>query len=196
MTPTAQNVKPLRSSWHRLRYAYHEAGHAVLGHWFGRCLAEVSIVPDTATEEFFEHGLRGHCLFDIFAEADHAVLGWQPGDRNPALIAILFGGVYASVNACDEHGWQVHHWNHGFGRDVAAIEHVIERMDIPDGEREAVKAEQEQLALDLVLEFWPAIAHLARTLAERGKLAGHEAHDLIQEILGPAHADWRMESRW
>jgi len=34
------------NQWHRIRYAYHEAGHAVVGHVIGRCISEVSIVAE------------------------------------------------------------------------------------------------------------------------------------------------------
>ncbi len=42
-------------------YAYHEAGHAVVGHIVGRMIALVSIQKGK--------GYRGGCLFDAFAES-------------------------------------------------------------------------------------------------------------------------------
>lgn len=48
-------------------YAYHEAGHAVVGHLLGRCIERLSIVADK------RQGCRGYCRFSSLAEVfnDH-----------------------------------------------------------------------------------------------------------------------------
>jgi hypothetical protein len=38
--------RPKRASWHQILYAYHEAGHTVVGQVIGRCIVEISIVAD------------------------------------------------------------------------------------------------------------------------------------------------------
>ncbi len=52
-------------------------------------------------------------------------------------------------------------------------------LDIPDD----LGVAEEQVALDLVLEFWPAIEKVAEIVAERGTLPGYEAHQLISDSL-------------
>src|SRR5438067_2978904 len=70
-----------------LLYAYHEAGHAVVGHVIGRLIALVSIKQATS--------YRGCCRFDSFAESTHHRGEWQKGRHNPELLTILYAGTVA-----------------------------------------------------------------------------------------------------
>lgn len=182
-----------RPSWHRLRYAYHEAGHAVVGFWFGRSIAVLSIDREYVTQLRDGSGarLRGLCLFDIFAESEHG--GWRDGPGGVNQLTILFAGTYAGMVAFHEHGWRVTHWNHGYGEDLAEIERIVRQLETSEDGQSAIKQEQEQLSLDLVLEFWDIIAELGSWLAEVGTIEGREVNQFIQEQLGPNFLDWRVD---
>lgn len=92
-----------RSSWHRLRYAYHETRHAVVGFWFGRSIAVLSIDREYVAQlrDGDSARLRGLCLFDIFAEREHG--GWRVGLGGVNRLAILSAGTYIGMVACHEH---------------------------------------------------------------------------------------------
>lgn len=186
---------PKGMSWHRLRYAYHEAGHAVLAHYFGRCIAVVSIdrhrVPDLVDAPAW-----GGCLFDVFAEADHHVCAWPTDHRNPHQITILYAGICAGVYAFDEHGWQLTHWNHSAGEDLEAVERFLDKLELTPARREHLRRRLEQLAIDLVRELWPAIVDVAQALVERGTLMGWEVHRLAERYIEKIEGDWRTEPRW
>ena len=49
--------------WNSHPYAYHEAGHAVVGHVIGRLIERVSIAASP------ENGYRGYCRFSPYMES-------------------------------------------------------------------------------------------------------------------------------
>ena len=81
-----------------LPYAYHEAGHAVVGHVIGRLIALVSIKHTTS--------YRGCCRFDAYAESTHHHDQWQKGRHNPELLTILYAGTVAVSILCEQRGWE------------------------------------------------------------------------------------------
>src|ERR1700731_1947290 len=93
-----------RNSWHRTRYAFHEAGHAVVGHVIGRCIAEVSAISNRG------EGYKGYCAFDPFMESANNHLQWQKESRNPELITILYAGTIVMSMVCQDYGWKYEHW--------------------------------------------------------------------------------------
>ena len=90
VSPTQQ-----RKTWHLLRYAYHEAGHAVVGHLLGRCIAEASVLLEK------EGGYHGYCAFDAFIEDANDHPQWQKGSKNPELLTILYAGTIAMSIICE-----------------------------------------------------------------------------------------------
>src|SRR5205809_23225 len=79
-----------------LPYAYHEAGHAVVGHVIGRLIALVSIKHATS--------YRGCCRFDSYAESTHHYDQWQKGCKNPELLTILYAGTAAVSLLSEQRG--------------------------------------------------------------------------------------------
>lgn len=65
-----------------LPYAYHEAGHAVVGHVIGRLIERVSITSMP------ENGYRGYCRFSPSMESANGHLEWQEVSANPDLVTI------------------------------------------------------------------------------------------------------------
>src|SRR5215471_19866383 len=80
-----------------LPYAYHEAGHAVVGHVIGRLIALVSIKHESS--------YQGFCRFDAYAESTHHHDQWQKGRHNPELLTILYAGTVAVSLRCEQRGW-------------------------------------------------------------------------------------------
>jgi hypothetical protein len=135
--------------------------------------------------------LRGLCLFDIFAEGEHA--GWKAGPSGANRRAIFFGGSHAGMVACHEHGWSVTQCHHGYGEDRAGVELISREVAPSENEQASIKQEQERLSLGLVLAFWHIIAELGGWLAEGETIHGLEVNKFIQHALGPGHLDWRPD---
>ena len=66
-------------SRHILR-AYHEAGHALVGHVIGRCIEEVSIAMRY-------DGYGGYCRFNPFIEDANDHPEWRDDVGNPDLVS-------------------------------------------------------------------------------------------------------------
>src|ERR1700687_5182026 len=82
--------KPRQMSRDRLiLYAYHEAGHAVVGHVIKRCIKEVSIASDK------KQGYQGYCEFSSFIEGANGYPQWSTNSGNPEIVTILY-----STRAC------------------------------------------------------------------------------------------------
>jgi hypothetical protein len=110
-------------------YAYHEAGHAVVGHIVGRIIALVSIQK--------EKGYRGACLFDALAESGSGRSHWQKESQNPELISILYAGTVAVCILCERRGWNYDVWRATEFRDLVEIDHISRQMFPDDTQREA-----------------------------------------------------------
>src|SRR6202022_3669597 len=87
-----------------IRYASHEAGHAVVGHVIGRLIEEVSILPDR------ERGYKGYCGFSDFMESANDNLKGKRGGANPEIITILYAGTVAMEIVCGRHSWKYDLW--------------------------------------------------------------------------------------
>src|SRR6266568_3508281 len=79
-----------------LPYAYHEAGHAVVGHVIGRLIALVSVKQATS--------YRGCCRFDSYTESAHHHDKWKKGRQNPKLLTIFYAGAVAVSRLCKRQG--------------------------------------------------------------------------------------------
>src|SRR5947209_11003101 len=103
-----------------LPYAYHEAGHAVVGHVIGRLIALVSIKHATS--------YRGCCRFDAYAESTHYHDQWQKGRQNPELLTILYAGTVAVTLLCEQRGWDYEVLRTSNLQDGAEIEQKSGKM--------------------------------------------------------------------
>lgn len=61
--------------------AYHEAGHAVVGHAIGRCIESVVLLDG-------EEGYGGYCRFSPYIEDANDHPEWNEKSANPDLITI------------------------------------------------------------------------------------------------------------
>jgi hypothetical protein len=166
-----------------LPYAYHEAGHAVVGHVIGRLIAFVSIKH--------ERSYRGCCRFDAYAESTHHHDQWQKGHQNPELLTILYAGTGAVSLLCEQRGWDYEVLRSSDLQDRAEIEQLSKEMFEDDAERTmALYACRKQVS-DLLTTHWVAVKTLAEELLALHWLTGAEAHAIIGEALGQEQGDWR-----
>jgi hypothetical protein len=169
-----------------IRYASHEAGHAVVGHVIGRLIEEVSILPDR------ERGYKGYCRFSDFMESANDHLEWQRGSANPEIMTILYAGTVAMEIVCGRHGWKYELWRGCDQADLDAIDEWCLEILIDDDQRAAVKATCLAQARDLLSGHWDAVDALATELVVYGRLTGGGAHRVIRQALGETGPDWRL----
>ena len=168
-----------------LPYAYHEAGHAVVGHVIGRLIALVSIKHATS--------YRGCCRFDAYAESTHHHDQWQKRHQNPELLTILYAGTVAVSLLCEQQGWDYEVLRTSNLQDVAEIEQLSREMFADDAQRTVALDACWKQAADLLTTHWNAVKTLAGELLALQWVTGAEAHTIIGEALGEEQGDWRWD---
>ena len=183
--PRKQKIAP-QYSFPIMLYAFHEAGHGVVGHVIGRCISEISLVGDRA------EGYHGYCALDAWTEARQGFPQWGDGTQNPECTTIMYGGTIALRILCEQRGWNYQHWR---GIDHADFDTIylwsIEMFDT-DEERCAMQKQCQKQAEDILTQYWKAVEALAHQLQMQGWLSGKEVHALIWQVLGE-DADWRRD---
>lgn len=129
-----------------LPHAYHEAGHAVVGHVIGRLIALVSIKQTTS--------YRGCCRFDSFAESTHYHDQWQKGCQNPELLTIFYAGTVAVSLLCEERGWDYEVLLSSGLQDMAEIERLSGEMFGDDAQRALALDACRKQASELLRAHW------------------------------------------
>jgi hypothetical protein len=168
-----------------LPYAYHEAGHAVVGHVIGRLIALVSIKQSTS--------YRGCCRFDSYAESTHHHNQWQKGRQNPELLTILYAGTVAVSLLCEQRGWDYEVLCTSNLQDRAEIEQIAREMFEDHAQRTIALDTCRKQASDLLTTHWDAVKTLTGELLALQWLTGAEAHTIIGEALGEEQSDWRWD---
>jgi hypothetical protein len=168
-----------------LPYAYHEAGHAVVGHVIGRLIALVSIKHESS--------YQGCCRFDAYAESTHHHDQWQKGHQNPELLTILYAGTVAVSLLCEQRGWDYEVLRSSDLQDRAEIEQLSKEMFEDDAERTMALDSCRKQASDLLTTHWDAVKTLTGELLALQWLTGAEAHAIIGEALGEEQGDWRWD---
>ena len=140
----------------RLPYAYHEAGHAVVGHVVGRLIALVSIKH--------ENSYQGCCRFDAYAESTHHHEQWQKGRQNPELLTIFYAGTGAVSLLCEQRGWDYEVLRSSDLQDRAEIEQLSGEMFEDDTQRTMALDACQKNASDLLTTHWEAVKTLAGAL--------------------------------
>jgi hypothetical protein len=168
-----------------LPYAYHEAGHAVVGHVIGRLIALVSIKQAT--------NYRGCCRFDAYAESTHHHDQWQKGHQNPELLTILYVGTVAVSLLCEQRGGDSEVLRTSSLQDEAEIEQLSKEMFADDAQRTMALNSCRKQASELLTTHWNALKTLAGALLALQWLTGAEAYAIIGEALGEEQGDWRWD---
>ena len=154
-----------------LPYAYHEAGHAVVGYAIGRLIALVSIKQASS--------YRGCCRFDAYAERTHHHDQWQKGRHNPELLTILSAGTVAVSLLCQQRGWDYEVLRTSNLQDGTEIEQLSREMFADDAQRTVALDACRKQASDLLTAHWNAVKTLAGELLALQWVTGAEAHTII-----------------
>ncbi len=177
---------PQQNTFHLTRYAFHEAGHALVGHVIGRCISEVSILGDRM------EGYHGYCAFDALEEAWQGFSQWGDGRQNAECITIMYAGTIALRMLCEQRGWNYQRWRGIDHADFDTIYHWSIDMFDTDEERHAIQKQCQKQAGEILTQHWKAVEVLAHQLQMQGWLSGKEAHSIIWQALGE-DADWRRD---
>lgn len=141
--------------------AYHEAGHAVLAHVFGRTLLAVSIASDTSTAGYTVCAIGWHPCAADDPVGRHGPLGPDSRSRLRERAIIPLAGAIAAYLA----GGNPAAGGCGEGMQVdRALELAALAAPTQDQADEYV-SEAGLAAAVLLREYWPAVKALAATLA-------------------------------
>jgi hypothetical protein len=139
-----------------LPYAYHEAGHAVVGHVIGSLIAFVTIKHEST--------YQGFCRFDAYTESTHHHDQWQKRRQNPELLTIFYVGTVAVSLLCEQRGWDYEVLRSRDLQDRAEIEQLSGEMFEDDAECTMALNSCQQQASDLLTMHWDAVKTLAGSL--------------------------------
>lgn len=173
--------------------AYHEAGHAVVGHAIGRCIVEVSI-----TQRYDGYG--GYCRFNPLVEDANDHPEWRDDLSNPDLITIFYAGMLATASYCapyvtfDEHESFVEYPEGSERYDLEQVQKVLDQTGADQQQHKAITNTCWLQAQTILTEYWPAVDSLAQVLLKRGTLGGRAAHSLIWQTMGFPESDWRLQA--
>ena len=177
----------------RLLHAYHEAGHALIGHVIGRCIEEVSIAMRY-------EGYGGYCRFNALIEDANDHPEWRDDAGNPDLVTIYYAGMLATAFACaphvtyDEEESGVAYPEGSERDDLEQIHKLLTQIGIDEQQRKTITDASWTCAQKLLSEYWPAVDALATALLERERLDGRAAHRLIWQTIGYPETDWRFQA--
>jgi hypothetical protein len=174
--------------------AYHEAGHAVAGFWYGWVIAPEGLEIDQHQRCCFSCAAFA---YTIEARAVLAMTGWlselkwhKQGsiDRESELIRILDGHNWGQVSVDYEDCRQV----------VKALVGSREPANVETKELLFAIYALRQYALELIARppFWRAIRRVARELLAKGKLSDTEVVKAIGErdFMDVSHGRWTKDS--
>src|SRR6266704_6187724 len=88
-----RSMKRQQDYRHLILYAYHEAGHALVGHLIGRCIESISLAYGKGT-------YRGYCKFSSFLEDANQHPQWLDASNNSEHITIYYAGMLAMAFFC------------------------------------------------------------------------------------------------
>jgi ATP-dependent Zn protease len=173
--------KQTKKTRQRICNAYHEAGHAVVGHVLGRIIKEVTIAPSVATcAETPE--VSGYCEFDVEAEEAQGITQWGPASDHPHSIAVMLAGAVAYVRLCHERGWGITEQLSGTSHDVQAAEFASMRMSKTELGRKRLFNREERRAIEVVTEQWEVVEAVAEALLTHGALDEAEVSEIIEGV--------------
>lgn len=177
----------------RILRAYHEAGHALVGHVIGRVIEEVSIAMR-------DDGYGGYCRFNAFIEDANNHPEWRDDRGNPELITIYYAGMLATAYACvpyvtyDEDESRVEYPRGSERDDLEQIQRLLTQMGTNKQQRKTITDACWKRAQQILSEYWPTVDTLATVLLKRERLGGRAAHRLIWQTIGYPEADWRFQA--
>jgi hypothetical protein len=139
----------------RILRAYHEAGHALVGHVIGRVIEEVSIAMR-------DDGFGGYCRFHPFIEDANDHPEWRDDLGNPELITIYYAGMLATAYACapyvtyDEDEGCVEYPQGSERDDLEQIHRLLTQIETNEQQGETITDACWMRAQQILSEYCPA----------------------------------------
>ena len=169
-------------------FAYHEAGHAVVGHVLGRCIEAVSILSDT------KGGYQGYCRFSSWIESANDQNQWLNQNHHPDLITIFSAGMLAVAFFCASQNCSNDYPLRSEQDDVEKIDQLLSHISANRKQRSRVKHAQWKKAQKIVSDYWYAVDALTALLLYQGRMTGGEAHSFLRDVIGETGDDWRLRA--
>ncbi len=173
-------------SMYRVLSAYHEAGHAVVGHLIGRYIQEISIVSGKGR-------YRGYCRFNAFVEDMNLHPEWHETSKNPELITIYYAGMLAMAYICAVNEGIYEYLEGSEQSDLEKIDQLLLQIGSDEQQRSYLKDKRWKQAQQRLSDHWDAVNTIATCLLEQSSLTGGEAHRMIRKSIGETTSDWRVE---
>ena len=187
--PKAHKGKRSRRGYsNTVLFAYHEAGHAVVGHIIGRCIEEVSILSDR------KEGYKGYCRFSSWIESANDQNQWLDGNHNPELLTIFYAGMLATAFFCAVNDCYDDYPLRSEQADLEKVNQLLSHISADKKQRSLVKDARWQQSQALLSDNWEAVDALANELLYQGSITGGEAHMIIRRALGETQNDWRLKA--
>lgn len=171
--------------------AYHEAGHAVVGHVIGRCIESVALLDG-------EEGHGGYCRFSSYIEDANGHPEWNDRSGNPNLITIYYAGMLSTAHYCslylasDEEEDCVRYPEGSEQADLEQINEILSQISADKQQREVITDSCWVQAQKILSDYSLVVDKLAAALVKRGSLTGRAAHSLIWQTVGYPKHDWRF----
>lgn len=186
MVPKADSRIVMNERMYRVLSAYHEAGHAVVGHLIGRYIEEISIV-------FGKGRYRGYCRFNMWVEDMNLHPEWHETRKNPELITIYYAGMLAMAYICAANEGIFEYLEGSEQSDLEKIDQLLLQIGSDEQQRSHLKETCWKQAQKLLSDHWDAVNTIATCLLGQSSLTGGEAHRLIRKSIGETKSDWRVE---
>ncbi len=182
-----RSMKRQQDHQHLILYAYHEAGHALVGHLIGRCIERIALA-------YGKGAYRGYCRFSSFLEDANQHPQWHDTSNNPDLITIYYAGMLAMASVCAANEGVDDYLEGSEQSDLEMIHRLLLQMGVVEHERSHLTERCWRQAQQLLGDHWDAVDELATLLIERGTVTGGEAHALLRHSLSESHFDWRLQA--
>jgi ATP-dependent Zn protease len=149
-------------SMYRVLSAYHEAGHAVVGHLIGRYIQEISIVSGKGQSR----GYSGYCRFNAFVEDMHLHPEWHESKKNPEMITIYYAGMIAMAYFCAANEGTYEYLEGSEQSDLEKVDQLLLQIGSNEEERSHLKDTCWEHVQKLLSNNWHAVDEVATQLLE------------------------------
>ena len=184
-----QSLMSKYNTWHLIRYAYHEVGHAVVWHVVGGIVEEISLVSDQV-------GYKGYCRFGFLvpdSDTHQPIEEWPTNGRiAPQTITAYYAGMLAMAFYCASFEGEDEYLEGSERDDLEKIEALLLRLRSDEQQRSALRDACWLEAQRVLSTNWSAVQVLAKRLLRHRVLDGKAVHRIIWQTIGYPDADWRF----
>jgi len=187
--PKAHKGKRSQRGYSRtVLFAYHEAGHAVVGHAIGRCIEEISILSHQKED------YKGYCRFSSWIESANDQNQWLDEKHNPELLTIFYAGMLATAFFCAVNDCYDDYPLRSEQADLEKVDQLLSYISADEEQRSLVKDVRWKQVQIMLSDNGDAVDALANELLCQGSITGGEAHRIIRRALREVEDDWRLNA--